>query len=369
MKKIGKGIQKLLSIIAVLLIIGTIGIFVYPVIEDKTELDDKAVSFLAKQADKLEWETEEATEGMDSLEAEMSKVDEEMDDSENTEGEDGSPVQLIENEQEDPTIEEVVANTAGTASSGDTEVKKDDSRAQTWSQEEKEALKKVYGTILNWMGLEEKNLLFYEMEELNGTEYYAFQVVDDFGDAYERLMYFDDATDSMYWHEKTGNLVSASSADCIYSGVVEGKKEVDYEDSSWDAVLDRYMKTMFELQDREKADTFVDNTCYYLARLSENNRKRFLNSTPEIQEKIISLSESLEEQKSKKTIDDYSWKYQVLDKETYIDEFDMDWIDVYIAFDVDVTQHGEKDLMGGYYCVRLREYEYGWRVASMSEDY
>ncbi len=365
MKKIGKGIQKLLSIIVVLLILGTIGIFAYPAIADKTELDDKAVSFLAKQADKIEWETEEETT---LVNAEESTSELEAGDS----VEDNSPVQLIANEQETPTIEEVVVGSnsnKGKDSSNNTENPKDDSRAQNWSQEEKEALKKVYGTILNWMGLEEKNLLFYEMEDLNGTEYYAFQVVDDFGDAYERLLYFDDAAKSMYWHETNGSLVSASAADCIYSGVVEGKREVDYDDSTWGGVLDRYMKTMFELKDRERADMYVDNTCYYLALLSESNRKRFLNSTPEIQEKIISLSESLEEQKTKKVIDDYSWEYKILDTETYIDEFDMDWVDVYIEFNVDVTQHGEKDLMGDYYCVRLRDYEYGWRVASMSDDY
>ena len=61
MKKLGKLVQKILTIIVILLILGTIGIFVYPSIADKTELDDKAVSFLAKQADKLVEETTEVS--------------------------------------------------------------------------------------------------------------------------------------------------------------------------------------------------------------------------------------------------------------------------------------------------------------------
>jgi len=36
---------------------------------------------------------------------------------------------------------------------------------------------------------------------------------------------------------------------------------------------------------------------------------------------------------------------------------------------LDVKQHGQTDLMGEYYVVRLRDYAYGWRVASFSEDY
>ena len=57
MRAIGKFIQKILTIIVILLILFTIGIFVYPQVADKTELDDKAVSFLAKQTDKLVEET------------------------------------------------------------------------------------------------------------------------------------------------------------------------------------------------------------------------------------------------------------------------------------------------------------------------
>ena len=47
----------------------------------------------------------------------------------------------------------------------------------------------------------------------------------------------------------------------------------------------------------------------------------------------------------------------------------MDWVDVYIAFNLDVEQHDQTELMGEYYVIRLRDYQYGWRVASMSEDF
>ena len=113
----------------------------------------------------------------------------------------------------------------------------------------------------------------------------------------------------------------------------------------------------------------MDSSCYYLAALSENNRKRFIEATQELQGKIIEMSESYESQKKNKTIDDYAFSYEILDTEKYVDEYDLDWVDVYIAFNLDVKQHGETELMGEYYVVRLRDYPYGWRVASFSEDY
>ena len=339
MRTIGRAIQKFLTIIVVLLILGTIGIFVYPSVAEKTELDDKAVSFLAKQADKLVEETTETTNEGEEVTAEGTVLTEEI---------------IVSGQEERAPIEEVA---------------RDDSRTQTWTTEEKEALKKVYGTILNWMGLDEKNLLFYEMKEFGGKEYYAFQVVDDFGDAFERLLFFDDDRKEVYWHEEDGDLIVANSEDCIYSGKVQGQENVNYDSSDWRKVLDEYLKAMYVEQDSAKASTYVDSSCYYLARLSENNRKRFIDATQNLQEEIIEMSESYESQKKNKTIDDYTFSYEILDTETYVDEYDLDWVDVYIAFNLDVKQHGQTDLMGEYYVVRLRDYPYGWRVASFSEDY
>lgn len=339
MRTIGRAIQKFLTIIVVLLILGTIGIFVYPSVAEKTELDDKAVSFLAKQADKLVEETTETTNEGEEVTAEGTVLTEEI---------------IVSGQEERAPIEEVA---------------RDDSRTQTWTTEEKEALKKVYGTILNWMGLGEKNLLFYEMKEFGGKEYYAFQVVDDFGDAFERLLFFDDDRKEVYWHEEDGDLIVANSEDCIYSGKVQGQENVNYDSSDWRKVLDEYLKAMYVEQDSAKASTYVDSSCYYLARLSENNRKRFIDATQKLQEEIIEMSESYESQKKAKTIDDYKFSYEILDTEAYVDEYDLDWVDVYIAFNLDVKQHGETELMGEYYVVRLRDYAYGWRVASFSEDY
>ena len=339
MRTIGRAIQKFLTIIVVLLILGTIGIFVYPSVAEKTELDDKAVSFLAKQADKLVEETTEATNEGEEATAEGTVLTEEI---------------IVSGQEERAPIEEVA---------------RDDSRTQTWTMEEKEALKKVYGTILNWMGLDEKNLLFYEMKEFGGKEYYAFQVVDDFGDAFERLLFFDDDRKEVYWHEEDGDLIVANSEDCIYSGKVQGQENVNYDSSDWRKVLDEYLKSLYVEQDSAKASTYVDSSCYYLARLSENNRKRFIDATQKLQEEIIEMSESYESQKKAKTIDDYKFSYEILDTEKYVDEYDLDWVDVYIAFNLDVKQHGQTDLMGEYYVVRLRDYAYGWRVASFSEDY
>ncbi len=339
MRTIGRAIQKLLTIIVVLLILGTIGIFVYPSVADKTELDDKAVSFLAKQADKLVEETTEVTNEGEEVTAEGTVITEEI---------------VVSGQEERAPIDEVA---------------RDDSRTQTWTAEQKESLKKVYGTILNWMGLDEKNLLFYEMKEFGGKEYYAFQVVDDFGDAYERLLFFDDDRKEVYWHEEDGDLIVANSEDCIYSGKVQGQENVTYDSSDWRKVLDEYLKSLYVEQDSAKASTYVDSSCYYLARLSENNRKRFIDATQKLQEEIVEMSESYESQKKAKTIDDYKFSYEILDTEKYVDEYDLDWVDVYIAFNLDVKQHGETDLMGEYYVVRLRDYAYGWRVASFSEDY
>ena len=49
MKKIGRFIQKILRIVIILLILGTICIFVYPKVADQTEVDDKVVNFLAEK--------------------------------------------------------------------------------------------------------------------------------------------------------------------------------------------------------------------------------------------------------------------------------------------------------------------------------
>ena len=220
MRTIAKVIQKILTIIVILLILFTIGIFVYPQIADKTELDDKAVSFLAEQTDKL---VEETTESFD--EGEEVGTDGESEDATESDDSDGqeeiAEVITISRPSDEASIEEAV---------------KDDSRTQTWTDEEKDALKKVYGTILNWMGLGTNNLLFYEMKDVGGTEYYTFQVVDDFGDAFERLLYFDDGRKEMYWHEDNGSLVTANSNDCIYSGKVQGQETVEYDDSDWKSI-------------------------------------------------------------------------------------------------------------------------------------
>lgn len=347
MRAIGKFIQKILTIIVILLILFTIGIFVYPQVADKTELDDKAVSFLAEQADKLVEETADGSNG----EIEVGGTE------------------VSENEEGNPSESEMITVSRPNDEASIEEAVKDDSRTQSWSAEEKEELKKVYGTILNWMGLGTHNLLFYEMKDVGGKEYYTFQVVDDFGDAFERLMYFDNDIKEVYWHDNNGNLSVANSNDCIYSGKVQGQENVSYDSSDWKKVLDEYLKVMFDEQDRDKASTYVDNSCYYLAALSENNRKRFIEATEELQEEIIVLSEDYEEKKKSKTIDDYKWSYEILDTEEYVDEYELDWVDVYIAFNLDVTQHDQTELMGEYYVIRLRDYVYGWRVASMSEDF
>ena len=144
MRAIGKFIQKILTIIVILLILFTIGIFVYPQVADKTELDDKAVSFLAKQTDKLVEETADGSnEGTEVATTEESE-EEFISDSE---------MITVSRPNDEASIEEAV---------------KDDSRTQSWSAEEKEELKKVYGTILNWMGLGTHNLLFYEMKDVGG---------------------------------------------------------------------------------------------------------------------------------------------------------------------------------------------------------
>ena len=347
MRAIGKFIQKILTIIVILLILFTIGIFVYPQVADKTELDDKTVSFLAEQADKLVEETADGSDG----EIEVGGTE------------------VSENEEGNPSESEMITVSRPNDEASIEEAVKDDSRTQSWSAEEKEELKKVYGTILNWMGLGTHNLLFYEMKDVGGKEYYTFQVVDDFGDAFERLMYFDNDIKEVYWHDNNGNLSVANSNDCIYSGKVQGQENVSYDSSDWKKVLDEYLKVMFDEQDRDKASTYVDNSCYYLAALSENNRKRFIEATEELQEEIITLSETYEEKKKSKTIDGYKWSYEILDTEEYVDEYDLDWVDVYIAFNLDVEQHDQTELMGEYYVVRLRDYAYGWRVASMSEDF
>ena len=334
MKKIGRAITKFLGIIIFLLILATIGIFIYPKIAGGTEVDDKIVSFLAKHAPGP---------------AEGEEV--------GVSGNSGTEVGVSENISEIILPEEEVEVLV-----------KDDSRTQTWSDEEKKALKSAYNTVLHKMGYNTENLLFYEMKNIDGDTYYSFQVLDDFGNPYEDILLYDPDQNNVYWHNKKGNLDYAYSTDSIFSGVVEGNKEVTYKDDSWKTVMEGYMDAILKEHNNEKATTYIDSSCYYLAKLSEMRREDFVDATIENQEFLIEEANDLVARKKSKNIDSYKWSYKIDDTEEYIDEYNMDWIDVYITVDLDVTSDGEKDAYRNYYCVHLREYEYGWRVAAFTKD-
>lgn len=335
MKKIGRAITKFLGIIILLLILATIGIFVYPKIADKTETDDKLVSFLAEHAPG-------PTEG------------EEVG-TENT----GTEVGVSENS----TVSEIVLPEE------EVEVQvKDDSRTQTWSEEEKKALKTAYNTVLHKMGYGTENLLFYEMKNIDGDTYYSFQVVDDFGNAYEDILLYDPDNNNVYWHDKKGNLDYAYSTDSIFSGTVEGNKEVEYNDDSWRPVMEGYIDAILKERDNDKASTYIDSSCYYLAKLSEMRREDFVDATIENQEFLIEEADDIEARKKSKNIDSYEWDYDLYDTEEYIDEYNMDWVEAHITVDLDTSSDGEEEAFRNYYCIYLREYEYGWRVAAFTKE-
>ena len=332
---IGKFIQKILGIIIFLLILATIGIFVYPKFASHTELDNKLVDFLADVSPYSAQNAENSSMG--------------------TEVGTGVSSNDITTDIILPTKE--------------VEVKiSDDSRTQTWSEDEKQALKKAYNSVLHKMGLATDNLLFYEMKNLEGDTYYSFQVVDDFGDAYEHLLLYDPDTSNVYWHDENGNLDYAYSTDSIYNGVVPGNTEVSYNDKTWRPVFEGYLDAILKSRDNEKASTYVDSSCYYLAALSELNRDSFVDATIKNQDTLINEGNDLEYRKKEKTIDNYNWSYEIYDTEEYIDEYNLDWIEVRIVLNLNVSSDGEKDSSKDYYCVYLREYSYGWRVAAFTKE-
>ncbi len=336
MKKIGRFIQKILGIVIILLILGTVGIFVYPKIADQTDVDDKVVNFLAEQTNPTIEGGEVGSESTTESSTEENSA-------------------IAENEVLLPEKEEEVQY-------------QDSYLVQTLSDEEKKALKTAYNTVLHKMGLGSDNLRFYEMKTYDGVDYYAFQVVDDFGGAYHDLLFYNPDNYNVYWHDEDGYLDRAYSTDSIFSGTVAGNKEVEYEDDSWEKVFTGYLNAILNERSEEKASTYVDSSCYYLAKLSEMNRDSFVDATKENQTFLIEEGESLEERKKSKKIDKYKWNYEIYDSENYIDEYDMDWKEVHIALDLDVTAHGETEHFGDYYCVYLREYEYGWRVAAFTKE-
>lgn len=337
MKKIGKFIQKILGVIVVLLILATIGIFIYPKIADKTEVDDKVIHFLADRAPQETEGSEVNTAASDIL----------NDDS------------VSENE----IVSEVVLPEE------EVEVQyKDPYLVQTWSDEDKKVLKTAYNSVLHKMGLSPDNLRFYEMKDVDGEDYYAFQVVDDFGGAYQDLLLYNPSNYQVYWDDANGYLDNAYSTDSIFSGTIPGNKEVEYEDDSWEKVFTGYMNALLNECDDTKASTYVDRSCYYLPKLSEMKRDSFVDATKENQTFLIEEGESLAERKKSKKIDKYDWDYEIYESESYIDEYDMDWKELHIALDLDVTAHGETEHFGEYYCVYLREYEYGWRVAALTKE-
>ncbi len=336
MKKIGKLIQKILILLLFLLILTTIGIFTYPKFADKTEVDDKIVTFLAGHTS-----TEEGGEvGTDNSE-------------------------YINNNG----VMESEFNTEVTLPEEETEVTyKDTYLANTLSTEEKKAIRTAYNTVLHLMGLGSDNLRYYEQKDIDGNNYYCFQVVDDFGGAYKDLLLYNPNQNAVYWQDDKGYLDRAYSTDSIFSGTVAGNKEVEYEDDSWEKVFNGYLDAILKERDDEKASTYVDSSCYYLAALSEMNRDSFVDATKENQAFLIEEGEDLEERKNGKKIDSYQWKYDIYDTDEYIDEYDMDWKEVHITVDLDVTAHKQTEHYGDYYCVYLREYEYGWRVAAFTKE-
>jgi len=335
LKKIGRAITKFLGIIILLLILATIGIFVYPKIAGNTEVDDKIVSFLAEHAPGP---------------AEGEEVG-----AENT----GTDAGVSENS----TFSEIVLPKE------EVEVQiKDDSRTQTWSEEEKQALKKAYNTVLHKMGYGTENLLFYEMKNIDGNTYYSFQVLDDFGNAYEDILLYDPDKNNVYWHNKKGNLDYAYSTDSIFSGVVEGNKEVSYDDDSWKKVMEGYMNALLKERDMDKATTYIDSSCYYLAKLSEMRREDFVDATVENLKFLIEEADDIEAQRKSKTIDKYEWDYDIYDTEEFVDEYNLDWVEAHITVDLDTSSDGEEEAYRNYYCIHLREYEYGWRVAAFTKE-
>lgn len=335
MKKIGRAITKFLGIIIFLLVLATIGIFVYPKIAGGTDVDDKIVSFLAEHAPGPTGGEEVGTEntGTEAGVSENSIV---------------SEIVLPEKEVEVQI--------------------KDDSRTQTWSEEEKKSLKTAYNTVLRKMGYGTENLLFYEMKNIDGDTYYSFQVLDDFGNAYEDILLYDPDSNNVYWHNKKGTLDYAYSTDPIFSGVVEGNKEVEYKDDSWKPVMEGYINAILKERNNEKATTYIDSSCYYLAKLSEMRREDFVDATIENQEFLIEEADAVEARKKSKNIDSYKWDYDLYDTEEYIDEYNMDWVEAHITVDLDTSSDGEKESFRNYYCVHLREYEYGWRVAAFTKE-
>lgn len=337
MKKIGRFIQKIAILLIFLLILCTIGIFLYPKISDKTDADDKIVQFLSGQTS--------STEG--------SSVEEEL----------IGDISVSENDPDtDTDTEETLPEEESTA------VYQDSYLVQTLSAEEKKAINTAYNTVLHKMQLQSDNLRFYEIKDYDGTDYYTFQVVDDFGGAYPDLLYYNPSNYNVYWHDENGFLAKASSSDSIFSGTVAGNKDVDYEDDTWEKVFNAYMQALLTDCDNDKASSYIDSSCYYLPKLSEARRDTFVDATKENQTFLIEEGESLQERKTSKKIDSYKWNYNVLRSEEYIDEYDMDWKEVHIALDLDVTAHKNTDQYRDYYCVYLREYEYGWRIAALIKE-
>lgn len=328
MKKIGRFIQKIAFILIFLLILCTIAIFLYPKIADKTNVDDQIVQFLSTQASSTENETPEIST-------------------------------ISEN---DLVVEDSLTEEESTA------VYEDSYLAQTLSDEEKKAINTAYNTVLHKMQLHSDNLRFYETKDYDGTDYYTFQVLDDFGGAYPDLLYYNPSNYNVYWHNEDGFLARANSTDSIFSGTVAGNKDVTYEDNTWEKVFNGYMQALLTDCSEEKASSYVDSSCYYLAKLSEANRDTFVDATKENQTFLIEKGESLQDRKDSKKIDSYKWEYRILSSEEYIDEYDMDWKEVHISVDLDVTAHKQTDQYRDYYCVHLREYEYGWRIAALTKE-
>lgn len=319
MKKLGNKIIKVLGVTTALLILGTAAILLYPNYAEQLGLEEKVNELSAK----LEETTvlEEATE--------------------------------VSTEIQWEPVEEVVS--------------KEDTDSLSKSQQDE--IHNAFLNIINTMHYDDQDVLFYGLKNIDGVNFYAFQILDPEGNTFEYLLLSDAKTGSLYWCDSNDDLGYAYASDVLYSTKVEGVKDADYEDKTWKPVFKGYMDAMLVKMDNDEATKYVDTSYFYEERMSEKAREHYAEDTPKYQEELIQSVKELAELKEKGRIISYSAKYKIVESEEMVDEHGGSWMDVYIHVTLSAEKKDvieEEDL---YYMASLYWYDYGWRIATFNTDY
>lgn len=321
MKKLGKAVGRFLTVIIALLVLGTVGILLYPKYGEQLGLEEKVAEIFPDSTEVAEDET---------VTDEKTEV---------------STEEHWEASTEEKTVDK-----------------------PKLSRKQQEEIHRAYENIIKTMGYDKDAVLFYDRKTINNKDYWAFQIIDGEGNTFEYLLLSEINTNILYWCDSDNQIGQARSTDVLYSSNPEGKEEVSYKDDTWEDVFKAYMTALLENANLEEAESYRDSSYYYKARVSEIERKKNVEEAFENQKALVDALKEMQKQKETGRLLSIDAKYEVLEQEEMEDEEGASWIDISVHVKLLGEKRDEIQQEDFYYIVSLRRYDYGWRVATIIRE-